>query len=156
MPTVIVLYPTILAFIWIFNIARSILTLVFTSMPIIGPSIERVVVRPKKATTKSGLVESSHSEDVPPTRFAFRCHPRAKEVAAELDDYFLSRWPFKNQKEKNSFIAGRYNMWACMAFPLAHDDRIHHVCKLHTLYFLLDGMTVLVFSSHSKQPLMKQ
>ena len=147
MSTVVILYPIFLAFLWIFNIARNILTIILTSMPIIGPSIEQVAVRPQKVTAKSRSVDASRPEPlITPSRFSFQCHPRAKEVAAELDDYFLKRWPFQNQKEKDSFLAGQYNMWACMAFPLAHNDRIHHVCKLHTLYFLLDGTIIRCLS----------
>jgi len=136
------LYPIIWLLIWAFNLFRSILVFLFINMPILGPSIEHVVSPPEELSTLSSEVEKyDPKKDTPPTQFAIKCHPRAAQVTAELDAFFIKYWPFKDEKARESFKAGQYNLWACMALPSAHDDRVHDACKVNTLLFLLDGMT---------------
>lgn len=72
------------------------------------------------------------------TRFAVKCHPRADEICAELDNFYLENWPFENETERQSFVSSKITRWACLAVPLAADDRIYDLAKLQALFFLLD------------------
>ncbi len=80
----------------------------------------------------------------PPTIFGIECHPRADAVCAELDSFFMEHWPFKNQEERNRFFTSQTNRWACLAFPMADDDRLLDTVKVNTLLFLLDGKSPLL------------
>lgn len=71
--------------------------------------------------------------------FDIQCHPRADAICAELDSFFMKHWPFKSQKERNRFFTSQTNRWACLAFPMADDDRLLDTVKVNTLLFLLDG-----------------
>lgn len=76
------------------------------------------------------------------TRFAVKCHSRADEICAELDSFYLENWPFENETERQSFVSSKITRWACLAVPLAADDRIYDLAKLQALFFLLDGKDI--------------
>ena len=67
-------------------------------------------------------------------------HPRAKEVAEEVDTYFLQNWHFPNAKAEKTFLNAGFSDVTCLYFPLAKDDRIHFACRLLTVLFLIDDV----------------
>ena len=80
--------------------------------------------------------------DSPPrSRFNPKYHPHTEEVCHEHDKYFLTHFPFKNEKAKEEFVATELGKFSCYAFPLADDDRILPAALVMTLYFLIDGMS---------------
>ncbi|OCL11144.1 Aristolochene synthase [Glonium stellatum] len=68
------------------------------------------------------------------------CHPRAEEVAREVDGYFLDHWKFPNAKAEKTFVKAGFSRVTCLYFPLAKDDRIHFACRLLTVLFLIDDV----------------
>ncbi|KAL8676385.1 MAG: hypothetical protein Q9186_007081, partial [Xanthomendoza sp. 1 TL-2023] len=76
----------------------------------------------------------------PPTIFRIKCHPKADEICAELDDYFYKNWPWKDKATAEQFLRSETNRWACLAIPHAWDDRIYDAVKVDTLLFLLDDV----------------
>lgn len=90
----------------------------------------------------------------PPTIFAIRCHPKADQVCAELDEYFFKNWPWKDKATAQQFLRSETNRWACLALPNARDDRILDSVRVNTLLFLLDGTSspfLLVLSFHPER-----
>ena len=75
----------------------------------------------------------------PPTVFPITYHPQADHVCAELDAFFYRYWPWKSEAAREHFLRSEINRWACLAFPLAREDRIMEACRVNTLLFLLDG-----------------
>ncbi|KAL8675549.1 MAG: hypothetical protein Q9168_000061 [Polycauliona sp. 1 TL-2023] len=76
----------------------------------------------------------------PPTIFAIKCHPKADQVCAELDEYFFKNWPWKSEAEGQKFLRSETNRWGCLALPNALDDRIYDSVRVNTLLFLLDDV----------------
>ena len=76
---------------------------------------------------------------IPPSTWAPRCHPRVDQVTQEVDDYFLSRWNWPNERARKVFVAAGFSRVTCLYFPLARDDRIALACKLLAVLFLVDG-----------------
>ncbi|TDZ61726.1 Aristolochene synthase [Colletotrichum trifolii] len=76
----------------------------------------------------------------PPSRLVARCHPLEKQITAQVDDHFLTHWPFKTEKERRKFVAAGFSRVTCLYFPLSLDDRIHLACRLLTLLFLIDDL----------------
>ncbi|KAI8626356.1 Aristolochene synthase in complex with 12,13-Difluorofarnesyl diphosphate [Xylariaceae sp. FL1651] len=72
--------------------------------------------------------------------FELRCHSRLEEVEHEVNEYFLTHWPFPNDSSRERFLGGRFARCTCMYFPDAKDDRIHFACRLLTLLFLIDDI----------------
>lgn len=66
-------------------------------------------------------------------------HPRAEEVAREVDSYFLEHWNFPDDRARSTFLKAGFSRVTCLYFPLAKDDRIHFACRLLTVLFLIDG-----------------
>lgn len=66
-------------------------------------------------------------------------HPRAEEVAREVDGYFLEHWNFPDDRARSTFLKAGFSRVTCLYFPLAKDDRIHFACRLLTVLFLIDG-----------------
>lgn len=90
-------------------------------------------------------------EDIPPpTSFAIKCHPKADQVCAELDEYFFKNWPWTDKAAGQKFLRSETNRWACLALPNARDDRIYDSVRVNTLLFLLDGMSSHLLPSLSK------
>ena len=77
---------------------------------------------------------------IPPSNWQPRNHPRAKEVATEVDAYFLQHWKFPDGKAEKAFINAGFSDVTCLYFPLAKDDRIHFACRLLTVLFLIDDL----------------
>ncbi|KAL8860535.1 MAG: hypothetical protein Q9198_010569, partial [Flavoplaca austrocitrina] len=78
-------------------------------------------------------------EDIPPpTSFGIKCHPKADQVCAELDEYFFKNWPWEDKAAGQKFLRSETNRWACLALPNARDDRIYDSVRVNTLLFLLD------------------
>lgn len=67
-------------------------------------------------------------------------HPRAKEVAREVDAYILQHWNFSNAKAEKTFVNAGFSDVTCLYFPLAKNDRIHFACRLLTVLFLIDDV----------------
>jgi len=44
-------------------------------------------------------------QQVTPTIFAIKCHPKIDEICRELDEYFLDYWPWLSRTEKTRFSA---------------------------------------------------
>lgn len=66
-------------------------------------------------------------------------HPREAEMSQQVNDYFLARWPFPNEKARLKFVKAGFSRVTCAYFPSALDDRIFFACQLLTLLFLVDG-----------------
>lgn len=66
-------------------------------------------------------------------------HPLQDEVSLQVNNYFLDRWPFPDEKARIKFLKAGFSEVTCAYFPLASDDRIHLACRLLTLLFLVDG-----------------
>lgn len=80
------------------------------------------------------------AKDVPPpSKFSPIIHPNVDSVSAEVDDYFLQHWPFRDEKERVKFRAAGFSRVTCLYFPLATDDRIGFACRMLTVLFLIDG-----------------
>lgn len=77
---------------------------------------------------------------IPPSKWQPLNHPRAKEVAKEVDTYFLQHWDFPNVKAEKRFLNAGFSDVTCLYFPLAKDDRIHFACRLLTVLFLIDDV----------------
>ncbi|ROW10603.1 hypothetical protein VMCG_01901 [Cytospora schulzeri] len=77
---------------------------------------------------------------VPPSNLTAQIHPLHEEVTAEVDGYFLQQWPFPNEKARKKFLATGFSQVTCLCFPQALNDRIHFVCRLSTLLFLVDDV----------------
>lgn len=77
--------------------------------------------------------------DIPPSNWSPKNHPRAEEVAKEVDGYFLENWNFPNDQARTKFLKAGFSRVTCLYFPLAKDDRIHFACRLLTVLFLVDG-----------------
>ncbi|EFW98420.1 aristolochene synthase [Grosmannia clavigera kw1407] len=76
----------------------------------------------------------------PLSRFISMCHPLEKEIKAEVDNYFLTHWGFKTDKERKKFVGAGFSRVTCLYFPLSKDDRIHLACRLLTILFLVDDI----------------
>ncbi|KAL8724116.1 MAG: hypothetical protein Q9166_008128 [cf. Caloplaca sp. 2 TL-2023] len=75
-----------------------------------------------------------------PSRFKPLCHPREKEVTAEVDQYFIDNWGFENEAQIQKFRDAGFSTVTCWYFPKALDDRIHFGCRLLTVLFLIDDL----------------
>lgn len=76
---------------------------------------------------------------IPSSNWTPLIHPRAEEVAREVDGYFLENWNFPNDRAQSVFLKAGFSRVTCLYFPLAKDDRIHFACRLLTVLFLIDG-----------------
>ena len=92
--------------------------------------------------TKQLLVKETWK--IPPSNWQALRHPRAEEVAREVDAYFLKHWKFPNESGRAAFLKAGFSTVTCLYFPLAKDDRIHIACRLLTVLFLVDGTMVHV------------
>ena len=75
----------------------------------------------------------------PASSWTPQCHRRAKEVARDVDDYFLQNWLFPTQESKRTFLNSGFSRVTCLYFPMAKDGRIEYACQLLTVLFLIDG-----------------
>jgi hypothetical protein len=82
----------------------------------------------------------SHLWTPPTSKWIPMCHPRAEEVARQVDAYFLQHWKFCNTKSEKVFLNAGFSRVTCLYFPLAKDDRIHFACRLLTVLFLIDDV----------------
>ncbi|KAL4922808.1 isoprenoid synthase domain-containing protein [Aspergillus aurantiobrunneus] len=73
-----------------------------------------------------------------PTNWTPLCHPRAAELAKEVDIFFLENWDFPNAKSKQTFLKAGFSRAICLFFPLAKNDRLHLACRLSTILFLIN------------------
>ncbi|PKY00095.1 Aristolochene synthase in complex with 12,13 Difluorofarnesyl diphosphate [Aspergillus campestris IBT 28561] len=80
------------------------------------------------------------SEAPIPSRFTPKCQPLSTEIIKQVDGYFLTHWPFKNEKARKKFVAAGFSYVTSLYFPMAKDDRIHFACRLLTLLFLIDDL----------------
>lgn len=79
----------------------------------------------------------------PDQRWTAECHPREREVTAEVNAYFLQHWPFPDEKARHNFVKSGYPRVNCFYVARALDDRIHFACRVLTVGFLIDGEWVL-------------
>ncbi|KAF2796773.1 Aristolochene synthase from penicillium Roqueforti [Melanomma pulvis-pyrius CBS 109.77] len=96
-------------------------------------------------TTKPGLIPvgeepqpPSYFWQIPPSNWTPLCHPNVVEVSRDVDDYFMRKWVWPNERAKKVFIAAGFSRVTCLYFPLALDDRIALACKLLAVLFLVD------------------
>lgn len=82
----------------------------------------------------------SHGRTPPTSKWTPLCHPRAEEVAGQVDAYFLQHWNFRNAKSEKVFLNAGFSRVTCLYFPLAKDERIHFACRLLTVLFLVDDV----------------
>lgn len=90
-------------------------------------------------TGNNPIVKGSQSWRIPPSEWTAMIHPRAEEVAREVDTYFLEHWNFPDDRARSTFLKAGFSRVTCLYFPLAKDDRIHFACRLLTVLFLIDG-----------------
>lgn len=79
----------------------------------------------------------------PPSILSTACHPLVEEMTERVNDFFLTNWPFPDEARRRAFVAGQYARVACLAFPMANNDRIYLICVLLTIQFLIDGTMAL-------------
>ncbi|KAH8432077.1 uncharacterized protein LDX57_009723 [Aspergillus melleus] len=79
-------------------------------------------------------------ERPPASLFTPDIHLNVNAVSAEVDAYFLQRWPFRNQAERAKFRAAGFSRVTCLYFPGALHGRISFACRLLTLLFLIDDL----------------
>ncbi|PLB51669.1 terpenoid synthase [Aspergillus steynii IBT 23096] len=81
------------------------------------------------------------TQDHPPASlFVPDIHPNVIAVSTEVNEYFLQRWPFRNDAERAKFRAAGFSRMTCLYFPRALQDRIPFACRLVTLLFLVDDL----------------
>jgi len=81
----------------------------------------------------------SQGSCVPPSNLPSpRKHPKYSEFKADLESYFLAKWPFSSPKAQKKFLEADFNLWTCYAFPFGDDVRVKLACELLTLDFLVD------------------
>ncbi|KAF4556513.1 Aristolochene synthase-like protein [Elsinoe fawcettii] len=90
------------------------------------------VLRKQAKTTFAGTV--------PASKWIPMIHPRAEEVAQQVDGDFIRDWGFPNDKTKQKFLDAGFSRVTCLYFPMALDDRIHWACRLLTILFLVDDI----------------
>ncbi|KAF3760408.1 Aristolochene synthase from penicillium Roqueforti [Cryphonectria parasitica EP155] len=100
----------------------------------------QVETRPEPVTLKWDGDESLNGNEVPPSDWAPKIHPRAEEVAREVDGYFLEHWNFTDDRARSTFLKAGFSRVTCLYFPLAKDERIHFACRLLTVLFLIDDI----------------
>ncbi|KAM7188760.1 Isoprenoid synthase domain containing protein [Rhypophila sp. PSN 637] len=66
----------------------------------------------------------------PSVYWTHEIHPRAEEVAQEVDNYFLQNWNFADERARKTFLKAGFS----------HDGRIHYACRLLTVLFLIDDI----------------
>ena len=91
-------------------------------------------------TNGSKKLQQSRQWTIPPSEWQPLNHPRATEVAQEVNAYFLQHWDFPNAKARKTFVNAGFSEVTCLYFPLAKDDRIHFACRLLTVLFLIDDV----------------
>lgn len=79
----------------------------------------------------------------PPSLFVPNIHPNVHAVSAEVEAYFLHRWPFRNDADRAKFRAAGFSRVTCLYFPEALQNRISFACRLLTLLFLVDGISLV-------------
>ena len=89
------------------------------------------------------LAAKSWTWSIPPSAWESQCHPLVDQVSRNVDEYFLSRWNWQDDKSKKVFVAAGFSRVTCLYFPLARDDRIDLACKLLAVLFLVDGNSPL-------------
>ncbi|KAF2449305.1 Aristolochene synthase from penicillium Roqueforti [Karstenula rhodostoma CBS 690.94] len=75
---------------------------------------------------------------IPASAWSPRCHPLVAPVTQEVNEYFLSRWSWPNERSKKVFVAADFSRVTCLYFPLSRNDRIALACKLLAVLFLVD------------------
>jgi len=88
---------------------------------------------------------------IPASKWTHEIHPRAEEVAREVDGYFIQNWHFADDRARSTFLRAGFSHVTCLYFPLAKDDRIHFACRLLTVLFLIDGI-ILEFEPGYSDP----
>ena len=82
------------------------------------------------------------AQEPPPAILIPKIHPLEPQVTAEVEAYFIEHWPFPNGKAVQKFRDAGFSYVTCCYYPEALPDRIHFACRLLTLLFLIDGMTL--------------
>ena len=112
-------------------------------------------------TVLEGLLSSHgrgiNATTIPASKFSAQIHPLAEEVGREVEQYFLSNWNFKTEKERSVFLKAGFPKVTCLYFPEAKYNRIGYACRLLTILFLIDGESYqgaipsikLTFSRHT-------
>jgi aristolochene synthase len=102
----------------------------------VSPNVNGVPTNP--------IVKDSPSWRIPPSGWSAMIHPRAEEVAREVDNYFLEHWNFPDDRARSTFLKAGFSRVTCLYYPLAKDDRVHFACRLLTVLFLIDGNFFLI------------
>ena len=98
------------------------------------------VLFPSQVESNEPVQLQTQRRAIPPSKWQPLNHPRAKEVAKEVNTYFLQHWNFPNAKAETRFLNAGFSDVTCLYFPLAKDDRIHFACRLLTVLFLIDDI----------------
>jgi aristolochene synthase len=87
-------------------------------------------ITPPKPTSRSSTPppipkETQRPKDLHPTILTARIHPYTDEVVKQVNDFFLSNWPFQTEKHQKRFVEEGLTWSVCITCPLSLDDRMH-------------------------------
>lgn len=107
---------------------------------------------PPQSQQQSNTPTAPSLNEPPPSIFTAQCHPLVEEATRDVDGYYLSHWPFPNEKARKKFVAAGFPRVTCLYFPKALNDRIQHACSLLTILFLVDGSSSLHYPLRHSRP----
>ena len=84
----------------------------------------------------------SHKDKYSGSLLQPKCHHLESQVTKTVEDYFIENWPFSDEKAVRKFRDAGFSRVTCYYFPGALDERIEFACRLLTLLFLIDGMSL--------------
>lgn len=108
---------------------------------------------PSQPQQQSNAPTAPSLKDPPPSIFTAQCHPLVEEATRDVDGYYLSHWPFPDEKARKKFVAAGFPRVTCLYFPKALNDRIQHACSLLTILFLVDGESPFIIPCGPRDPL---
>ncbi|KAK7042880.1 Aristolochene synthase in complex with 12,13 Difluorofarnesyl diphosphate, partial [Favolaschia claudopus] len=90
---------------------------------------------------KHGVVQlPSWMAGLPPTMFIPKVHSLREEITQDVNTFFLTHWPFPNEKARKKIVESDFCYALCATWPESLDDRMRHACRLVTLIFLIDDL----------------
>jgi aristolochene synthase len=102
-------------------------------------------ITPPNPTTRSSTPpplpkETQRPADLHLTILTALIHPNTAEVVKQVNDFFLSHWPFPTEKHRKRFVDEGLAYSVCLTCPLSSDERMHWGCRLLTIGFLIDDL----------------
>jgi hypothetical protein len=72
---------------------------------------------------------------------AYRLHPDYDELAAAYVRWVHAELRPRSREELGTILAGRHDLWACLAYPRAKRDRAEVLVRWTSLMFIFDDLT---------------